>query len=107
MITNFEVSQAERIKLVREKKPWGYPPQHGEPSVYLGAKPLSHPIRKKAWHRALKRGALWAVVPYKHMQEEGVCLNMGPNKFARIIPDRNCPENQAFIMWPWTNDTYT
>jgi hypothetical protein len=68
----------------------------------LGVLPRSnpHPIRKKAWHRALKRGALWAIVPYEHMKNGGHCLTIGPNRFARIFPDRNCPDNQAFIIWP-------
>lgn len=63
-----------------------------------GAKP--HPIRKKAFHRALKRGDLWAVIPFKHMEAGGVCMHLGPNKFARVMPDRNCPDNTAYIMWP-------
>jgi hypothetical protein len=70
----------------------------------LGVKP--HPIRKRAFHRALKRGELWAVVPYEHMKNGGSCLTIGPNRFARILPDKYCPSNQAFIMWPFeTGDT--
>ncbi len=64
-----------------------------------GVKP--HPIRKRAFHRALKRGELWAVVPFEWMRDGGACLNLGPNKFAKIIPDRYSPENQAYMMWPF------
>jgi hypothetical protein len=35
------------------------------------------------------------------MKADGFCLNLDPNKFARVFPDRNCPYNQAYIMWPW------
>lgn len=63
-----------------------------------GDKP--HPIRKKAFHRALKRGALWAIVPFNHMKNGGTCLSIGVNKLARIIPDINCPTDTAYIIRP-------
>jgi len=61
---------------------------------------MKHPIRKRAWHRALKAGKLWAIVPYEHMQAGGSCLNLAPNTFARTIADRNCPSNFMYITWP-------
>lgn len=73
----------------------------------LGARPFSNiPIRKKAWHRALKRGALWAIVPYEHMKKGGSCLTVGPNRFARILPDPYCPANQAYVIWPMEGYEY-
>lgn len=64
-----------------------------------GVKP--HPIRKRAFHRALKRGELWAVVPFEHMKNGGTCLTIGPNRFAIVLPDINCPSHTAYIMWPF------
>lgn len=87
-----EVSEVDGIKLVRDGGPV---PLDSNPKS--GAKP--HPIRKRAFNRALKRGELWAIVPYKHMQEGGVCLSLGPNKFARIIPDMNCREDTAYLIY--------
>ena len=88
-----EVPEADRIKSLR----------NGEPIPMNGVSKLGNeprPIRKKAFFRALNRGELWAIVPYEHMKNGGTCLTVGPNRFAKIIPDSNCTSNQAYIMWP-------
>lgn len=63
----------------------------------LGAKPFSRPIRKKAFHRAYKRGDLWVILPYNFPHK--ILTEFGHN---RIITDINCPENVAYITWPLT-----
>lgn len=75
----------------------GAPRSAAEPILLLF---MNRPIRKRAFWRALKRGELWAVVPYDHMKSGGVCLTQGPNKFARVLPDINCPSDTMYIMWP-------
>ena len=65
---------------------------------------MNHPIRKRAFWRALKAGKLWAVVPYSHMKSGGTVFNYGPNRFARVIPDPHCPTHTAYIMWPMENE---
>ncbi len=89
-----EVPEADGIKLLRDGEPWTRP-GHSK----SGDTP-HHPIRKRAWHRALKRGELWAFVSYEHMQSGGVCLNIGPNRFARVITDRYCAAGMLYITWP-------
>lgn len=70
-------------------------------NLELGNSPRSiTPIRKRAFYRALKRGELWAVVPYEHAKSGGVNMSLGPNKFAMIIADRNCPANTGYVIWP-------
>ncbi len=69
----------------------------------LGAKPLSHPIRKKAWHRALDGGRLWIIVSYKYSDVVVFKLSIREEflTFAKVIPDRNCSEDESYIIWPW------
>ena len=56
---------------------------------------IKSPIRKKAWHRAMKRKALWAIVPYsalERIKESGL--------YAKVIPSRYCDETLIYIIWP-------
>ena len=64
----------------------------------LGAKP--HPIRKRAWHRALKRGYLWLILPYCASDKVKENEFTG-NKFSQVHFDRDCPNNQGYITWPF------
>ncbi len=64
---------------------------------------MSRPIRKRAFYRALKAGKLWAIVPYELMAGDGPGLTIGPNHFAKVQPDKNCPSNVAYVMWPLDN----
>jgi hypothetical protein len=59
------------------------------------------PIRKRAFYRALKRGELWAIVPYEYLYNGGLVLALETNRFAKIIPDKHCLNNAAYIMWPF------
>jgi len=57
----------------------------------VGAKPLSHPIRKRAWWRALNGGRLWLLIPYcaiKSVQEKINSTQMAlvqSEKMTRLI----------------------
>lgn len=88
-----EVLKADEIKLMRDGEPG---PLAGHSKS--GDKP--RPIRTRAFWRALKRGELWALVPYNAIMNGEAVLKMGANKFAKIIPDINCPSDRAYIMWP-------
>jgi hypothetical protein len=62
---------------------------------------MNHPIRKRAWHRALKRGDLWIIVsPSNQNAAAG-------GKFARVIISMYCQINTAYITWPFEEYTYT
>ena len=63
----------------------------------LGATSLSHPIRKRAFNRALRRGELWLIHAYSLSKEK--IKEMGT--FAQIYPDHMCPNDTCYITWPW------
>jgi hypothetical protein len=74
----------------------------------LGAKPRSikNPIRKKAWHRAMKAGRLWALAPYSEFKnvehsKDGTDTCLHGKKFAQVHFDSNCRMGEFFILWPW------
>ena len=54
------------------------------------------PIRKKAFHRALRRGDLWAVTSPSSVS----ALMQTGHKFLKVLVDRNCPDNTFYFMWP-------
>jgi hypothetical protein len=72
-----------------------------------GAKP--HPIRKKAFHRALTAGKLWIIVPYSKADLVVFKLSISSNllTFAKVLPDRNLRDYESFITWPmdWVSQT--
>lgn len=76
----------------------------------LGATPFSHPIRKRAWWKALRAGKLWLILPYSEYNNywKGkfghILLN---NTYTRILFDKNCPMTEGYIMWPWKDSEMT
>ncbi len=54
-----------------------------------------HPIRKRAWHRAHKRGLLWIVYSPKDTER----IEKLVSKYSKYIYDPNCGDN-AYILWP-------
>jgi len=68
----------------------------------LGVEPpyIPHPIRKRAWHRALKRAALWLILPYcqaSNVKEK----EFRGNRFSEVFFDGNCPDEFGYITWPF------
>jgi hypothetical protein len=68
----------------------------------LGVKP--HPIRKRAFNRALRRGDLILILPYQQFKKitelPGGGCTLGEHKFSEFFFDRNCPNDEAYITWP-------
>lgn len=71
----------------------------------VGAKPPSRPIRKRAWFRALRRGAMWLIMSYKDystLPNIGISNTFNGTKYNKIIPDKNIKSGTAYIIWPLT-----
>lgn len=66
-------------------------------SIKPGATSFSHPIRKRAFNRAWRRGELWLIHAYNISQDKINSLG----KFAQIHPDRMCPNDTLYITWPF------
>jgi hypothetical protein len=59
-------------------------------------------IRKRGFNRALKAGKLWLIMSYKNADIVVFKLNISDHflQFAKVIPDRNVPDDYAYITWP-------
>ncbi len=61
---------------------------------------INHPIRKRAWHRAYKRKALWAICAPNHIEKI-----QAMDQFAEIHSNSYCPGDKFYVTWPnigWT-----